>query len=105
MTGYHAIMRRFGDRVRERLSKLFRQLGTDNVHEAEAARSRIDTLLRDFGRVWADLIELLGGTAATIRADLARDIAALGSRDPDERVNARRRIADLLARHRKNWNE
>jgi hypothetical protein len=105
MTGYREIMRRFGDRVRERLGKLFRQLGTDNVHEAEAARSRIDALLRDFGRVWADLIELLGGTAAAIRADLARDIAALGSSDPEERVNARRHIADLLARHRKNWND
>lgn len=37
--------------------------------------------------------------------DLARDIAALGSSYPDERTKARRNIADLLARHRKNWND
>jgi hypothetical protein len=45
MTG-QTIQRRFGDR--ERLGKLFSQLGTDNKHEAEAARSRIDALLRQF---------------------------------------------------------
>ena len=61
--------------------------------------------MREFGKTWADLIELLGGTPAAIRADLARDIVALGSSDPDERANARRNIADLLARHRKNWND
>jgi len=47
--------------------------------------------------------ELLGGAA--IRIDLARDIAALGSSDPDERAKARRNILDLLARHRKSWND
>jgi uncharacterized protein DUF3631 len=101
-----AIQRRFGDRERVRLGKLFRQIGTDNVHEAEAARSRIDSLLREFNKVWADLIQLLGSTAAVnIDADLARNIAALGSSDPDVRAEARRNIADLLARHRKNWND
>jgi hypothetical protein len=40
---HHNIVRRFD---RERLIKLFHQLGTDNVHEAEAARGRIDSLLR-----------------------------------------------------------
>jgi ElaB/YqjD/DUF883 family membrane-anchored ribosome-binding protein len=100
-----AIARHFDDRKREHLAKLFRALGSDNAHEADAARGRIDSLLREFGKTWADIIQLLSGTAAVLRADLASDIASLGSSDPDERVNARRNIADLLARHRKNWND
>lgn len=66
--------RRFGDRERERLIKLFRSLGTDNANESEAARGRIDSLLREFGKTWSDLIQLFGGTM--IHADLAGDIAA-----------------------------
>jgi hypothetical protein len=84
---------------------LFHQLGTDNVHEAEAARAAMDSLLRQFGKGWSDLIELLGGNPAVIDADLARNIAALGAGDPDARANARRAIDDLLDRHRKNWND
>jgi hypothetical protein len=97
------MVRRFDERERERLGKLFRQLGTDNIHEAEAARGRIDSLLRQFGKTWADLIQLLGGTI--IPADLSGDIAALGSSDPDQRANARHNLAELLARHRKSWND
>jgi hypothetical protein len=105
MTG-QTIQRRFGDRDRERLGKLFSQLGTDNKHEAEVARSRIDALLRQFDKTWSDLIGILGGdTPAPLHADLARDIIALGSSNPDERANAWRNIADLLARHRKGWND
>jgi hypothetical protein len=104
MTG-HTVQRRFGERERERLAKLFSQLGTDNKHEAEAARSRIEALLHQFGKAWADLTELLGGRTSNIRADLARDIIGLGSSNPGERIKARRNIADLLARHRKNWND
>jgi hypothetical protein len=99
------IVRQFGERERERLIKLFRQLGTDNIHEAEAARGRIDSLLRQFDKTWADLIPLLGGTPAGIPVDLGRDIAALGSGDPDERARARHHLAELLERHRKNWND
>jgi Protein of unknown function (DUF3631) len=98
-------VRRFDDRERERLIKLFRQLGTDNIHEAEAARGRIDSLLRQFGKTWADLIHLLSGTLTTIRADLNGNIAALGSSNPDERAIAHRNLADLLARFRKSWND
>src|SRR5580698_4002620 len=105
MNGLRTIVRRFGDRERERFAKLFRQLGTDNPHEAEAARGRIDSLLRQFCKTWADLIELLGGTPGAIRDDLASDITDLGSSDPTERANARSNIADLLARHRKTWND
>jgi Protein of unknown function (DUF3631) len=100
-----AIIRHFGDRQRERLVRLFRALGTNNIHEREAARSRIDALLREYDKTWDHLIELLGGKPAAIRADLARHIAALGTSDPDARDNARRAIDDLLARHRKNWND
>jgi hypothetical protein len=104
MTG-RTVQRRFGERERERLAALFRRLGTDNVHEAEAARGRIDAVLRQYGKTWSDLIQLLGGTVAAIHADLVRDIVALGSSDPDERVKAKHNIDDLLARHRKNWND
>jgi hypothetical protein len=62
--------------------------------------------LRQFDKTWSDLIGLLGGDApAPLHADLARDIIALGSSNPDERANAWRNIADLLARHRKGWND
>ena len=105
MTRQHHIVRRFGERERQTLAKLFRALGTDNAHEAEAARGRIDSLLRQFGKDWSDLIQLLGGTPAAIRADLARGVIALGSSDPHERAKARQNIRDLLARHRKNWND
>jgi hypothetical protein len=97
-----AIERRFGERERERLIKLFRALGSDNPHESEAARGRIDSLLREFGKTWNDLIKLLGGT---IHTDLASNIIALGSSDSKKRSKARRNITDLLARHRKTWND
>jgi hypothetical protein len=103
MAGQTNLQRRFDDKKREQLSKLFAALGTDNPHEAEAARGRIDSLLREHHKSWGDIIELLGGAA--IRADLARDIIALGSSDPDERATARRNIFDLLGRHRKRWND
>jgi Protein of unknown function (DUF3631) len=105
MNGHRTIVRRFDDRERERLAKLFRQLGTDNPHEAEAARSRIDSLLRQFGKSWTDLVELLSGGTLTIDPTLSCDIAGLGDPDPDQRAGARRNLAELLARHRKNWND
>ncbi|SDK15083.1 MULTISPECIES: DUF3631 domain-containing protein [Bradyrhizobium] len=104
MTG-RTVQRRFGERERQTLAKLFRALGTDNVHEAAAARGRIDSLLQQFGKAWGDLISLLGGTPAAIHTDLAHDIAALGSSDPGERANARHNIDELLARHHKSWND
>jgi hypothetical protein len=94
------VVRRF---KRELLAKLFAAFGTDNEHIAENARRQIDALLREHGKSWSDVIELLGG--APVRADLACDIANLGSADPDERAEARRNIFDLLARHRKTWND
>jgi len=105
MTRHRTIVRRFGERERDRLGKLFRQLGTDNAHEAEAARGRIESLLSEFGKTWTDLIELLAGKPVAIRADLAGDIVGLGSSDPAERATARNNIANLLARHRKTWND
>jgi Protein of unknown function (DUF3631) len=98
----HSIQRRF---ARERLDKLFRALGSDNENENATARGRIDALLCGYGKVWADLIELLGGRADSIRRDLARNIVALGSSEPDERAKARLNITDLLARHHKTWND
>jgi hypothetical protein len=105
MSKHHPPTVRFGDRERERLIKLFHQLGTDNPHVSEAARGRIDSLLRAFSKTWADLIPLLGGTPASIPADLCADIAALGSSDPDERARARHHLAELLERHRRNWSD
>jgi hypothetical protein len=57
MTG-RTVQRRFD---RERLIKLFGQLGTDNEHEAAVVRGRIDSLLSRFDRTWHDVVELLGG--------------------------------------------
>jgi hypothetical protein len=74
MTAQHTIARRFDKRERELLIKLLRSLGVDNAHEAEAARGRIDSLLRAFDKSWSDLIHLLGGTPASIHADLVNDI-------------------------------
>jgi Protein of unknown function (DUF3631) len=105
MTARGTPVRRFGESERVRLGKLFRVLGTDNVHEAEAVRGRIDSLLREFGKTWSDLIELLAGQPVAIRTDLAGDIVELGSSNPSERATARSKIADLLARHRKTWND
>ena len=105
MSGRDTIVKRFGERERDRLGRLFRALGTDNVHEAEAVRGRIDSLLREFGRHWTDLIELLAGKPVAIRADLAGAIVGLGSSNSSERATARSNIADLLARHRKKWND
>ena len=52
------------------------------MHEAEAARGRIDSLLQSFEKTWDTLIELLGaGTVIAIDADIAGDIAALGDAD------------------------
>jgi hypothetical protein len=99
------IVKGFGDKQRQRLAQLFRALGSDNVHEAETARGMIDSLLHEFGRDWTDLISLLGGDATVLNADLVRDIISLGSSDPEQRARARANIDDLLARHRKSWND
>lgn len=104
MTGQR-VTKRFGDRERERLVKLVRLIGTDNIHESEAARSRINSLLLEFNKGWGDLIELIGGKPATIRADLASAIVALGSDDPTARGKARRHLDELRARHRMTWND
>jgi hypothetical protein len=104
MNGRRAIAKRFGDRERERLTKLFRQLGTDNPNEAEAARSRITSLLQQFGKGWAHLVELLSGGKLAIDPAIA-DIAGLGNPDPDQRARIRRNLAGLLARHRRTWND
>jgi hypothetical protein len=100
------IVKRFGDRERELLGKLFRSLGSDNVHEAEAFRGRIDSLLNTFNKTWDDLIGLLGaGSSIVLDRDVIFDIAMLGHANPGARDKARRRIADRLALHRKNWND
>jgi hypothetical protein len=98
------VTRKFDEKRRKLLQGLFGAFGSDNPHEAEAARGRIESLLREFGKGWADVFELLGGKAR-VRAELARDIVSLGAGDPEVRAAARRRIADLLDRHRKNWND
>jgi hypothetical protein len=99
------MVRRFGARERQLLIKLFRQLGTDNVHEAEAARGRIGSLLGQFDKGWSDLVELLSGAPVRIRAVLAADIVRLGSDNPEERNQARSHIKELCEQHRKSWND
>jgi hypothetical protein len=91
---------------RERLIKLVRTLGSDNRHEADAARVAIDNLLERFDKDWKDLIELLGaGTPLVVLPNIAEDIAGLGDPDPQKRAAHRQRLADLLARHRQTWND
>jgi hypothetical protein len=101
MTGTGA-QRRFDERERTLLAKFLRSVGSNHVHEAEAARAAIDRLLKQFGKAWADLVELLGGSPASIHPDLVRDLAGLGS---DDYAGARGRIDELLERHRRNWND
>jgi hypothetical protein len=99
-----AVARLFGERERERLAKLFRQLGTDNPHEAEAACSRITSLLQPFGKGGSDLVELLSRGTLVIDPVTA-DISGLCDPDLDRRGRARCNVAKLLALHRKNWND
>jgi hypothetical protein len=89
----------------DRLIKLFRMLGSDNRQERDNAFNLIDETLRRRQASWADLPGLLRLGTATINPDLARHVAGLGSRDLDERRNARRWIAGLLTRERKTWND
>src|SRR5216683_6054463 len=95
----------FGERERQRLVKLLRSLGNNNQHEAETARGMIDRLLREFGKTWADVPQLLSGTRTDIHADVAGAIAAFGSCDPDVVAKARAYLAELLKQHRKSWND
>ncbi|MHC2661695.1 DUF3631 domain-containing protein [Bradyrhizobium diazoefficiens] len=100
-----SLQRLFDLHARARLRKLFAALGTDNAHESATARERIDALLREHGRHWSDVIELLGGDVDVLLDDLVRDIAGLGAADPAARARARRAIDDLLVRERKTWND
>jgi hypothetical protein len=100
MTG--AVAPRFDERQRKLLTKLLRSVGSDNVHEAEAARAAINRLLLQFSKTWSDLVGLLGGVPAGIHPDLVRDLAALGSKD---HADARSRIDEWRARYRKSWND
>jgi Protein of unknown function (DUF3631) len=101
----NTIARRFHARAHERLVKLFRQFGTDNVHEAETVRGRIDSLLKQFDKSWIDLVELLSnGATVSLPPGLAANIIGLGDPDPAQRAKALSNIAELLAHHRMSWN-
>jgi hypothetical protein len=104
MNGGRSIKRQFGEKQRGLLEKLFRSLGTDNQHEAAAACAAIDNLLRQFGHEWGDLFNLLGGRP-TLAADLVHALLDLGLADEAGRIRARSKLADILARHRKSWND
>ncbi len=105
MSTWQSVAKLFDDRDRARLEKLCRQLGTDNAHEGEAVRSRIESLLCSFGKTWADLVALLGGGIVALDAAVAADISRLGDSDFDGRTAARLRIVEFLDRHRKTWND
>src|SRR5262245_45216584 len=104
MSAGRSVERQFGEKQRVLLEKLFRSLGTDNQHEAAEARAAIHNLLRQFGHEWSDLLNLLGGRP-TLRADLAHALLDQGLPDEAGRIRARSTIADILAHHRKNWND
>jgi hypothetical protein len=89
MTGNLA--RRFGDRERQRLIKLFRLLGTGNAHEREVACSMMDALLREHGRAWADLIRLLAaGIAGSLRMHGSSYCADYGTASQPSNIRALR---------------
>jgi hypothetical protein len=46
-------------KVRKRLAQLFALFGSDNVHEREAARTKLDEILRKHRKNWNDLVQLL----------------------------------------------
>jgi hypothetical protein len=50
MTG--SVARSFDAKARDRLIKLFSALGSDNIHEADAVRSAISGLLRQYAKGW-----------------------------------------------------
>jgi Protein of unknown function (DUF3631) len=102
MTGRNVI-RQFGDKQREKLDKLFHLLGSDNVHESDVARIRIDDLLSQFDKSWADIVELLGGKPEKIDPTIIADVVGLGDDDPDVRAAARRNLDELLKQHQ-TWN-
>jgi hypothetical protein len=47
------------EKVRRRLAQFFALLGSDNVYEREAARTKLDEILRRNRKTWNDLVELL----------------------------------------------
>src|SRR6516225_1591427 len=101
-----AVARPFEAKVRDRLIKLFRALGSDNTHEADAVRSHIDSLLPQFGKSWIDLVELLSnGATVSLPPSLAANIIGLSDPDPARRAAARQGIMELLARRRMTWND
>jgi putative DNA primase/helicase len=88
------------------LIKLVGVLGSDNAHERAAAAAKIDALLGQYSKTWADVPALLAlGTTTTVNADVARHVSALGSRDAGERESARQWLLDLLISRRKTWND
>jgi len=88
------------------LAKLFRQLGSDNEHERAVVIAKINGELDRSNRTWADVPALLGrGSTATINADIAHHVSALGSHDAGERETSRQWLNDLLIRFRKTWND
>jgi hypothetical protein len=55
-----------GGKVKERLTKLFAMLGSDNARERETAQAKIEEILRKNRKNWNDLTELLqNGTGAS----------------------------------------
>jgi hypothetical protein len=93
---------RFGEHQRERLTKLLRLVGSVHEHESTAARAAISRLLQQFTKTWSDLVELLGGSQASIHPDLVRNLTGLGS---DDCAGARIRLDEWRAWHHKSWND
>jgi hypothetical protein len=107
VTANRTLAPHFGDKQRELLKKLFARLGTDNEHERAIVPGKIESLLAQFHKTWADVPALLAlpGTTVTVNPDIALHVIALGSHDARERESARQWLLDLLITHRKNWND
>jgi hypothetical protein len=68
-------------KLRDMLRKLFALMGSDNVNESNAAKSKIDALLKKYQLTWNDAMEIIGATAdAGPDASLLFDMLMRGHR-------------------------
>jgi hypothetical protein len=56
------------EKVRKRLEQLFALLGSDNVNEREAARAKLDEVLRKHRKTWNDSYGTFNNGIVRLRA-------------------------------------
>jgi Protein of unknown function (DUF3631) len=86
------------DKVRKRLSQFLALLGSDNVHEREAARQKLDDWLRKNKRNWNDLVELLQTGSSDAAWNIDDDETSVSSATCDN-INALDLVHALLEQY------